>query len=199
MSEPKKPEISRINHFDSDDIIQIFGENLYVSKNHLERSGHPLAGSGELFLIENNVGWSYDGGISSGTENSITLPEGTVFSASKGDIVSIIDSTGRGQYAFVQTVKKNVITVSGWKIAPDSTSRVFISRCFYNIAMYDNFFNGHANYREAPGSTTAVQVYGSTHNLFFIDNEGEELPEGICISAYYERCKFRSSNRYLEW
>ena len=168
-------------------VLQGYGENLYVSKNHLERSGHPLAGSGELFLIENNTGWSYEGGIESGTENTITLKSGTAFSASKGDIISITDGTGRGQYAFVETIKKNVITVSGWKIAPDATSRILISRCFYNIAMYDNFFNGHTNYRELPGSTTAIQVYGSTHNLFFVNNEGEYLPEGICISTYHEK------------
>ena len=168
-------------------VLQGYGENLYVSKNHLERSGHPLAGSGELFLIENNVGWSYEGGIASGTENTVTLPVGTTFTANKGDIISITDGRGRGQYAFVEMIKKNVITVSGWEIAPDATSRILISRCFYNIAMYDNFFNGHTNYRELPGSTTAIQVYGSTHNLFFVNNEGEYLPEGICISTYHQK------------
>ena len=72
-------------------------------------------------------------------------------------------------------------------VAPDTTSTILISNNFSNSAVYKNNFNGYANYTESSGgATTCVQVYGGMHNLFFTDNYGEYLPEGVCITPYYK-------------
>ena len=168
-------------------VIQGYSHMNYISHNTTKASGIPGTNAGELILYEDLYS-RHEGPVASSDGISITLPEGTAFQASKGDIVTITNGKGKGQYAFVKSTRKNVITLAEeFKVAPDTTSTILISNNFSNSAVYKNHFNGYANYAETRGgATTCIQVYGGMHNLFFTDNYGEYLPEGVCITPYYK-------------
>ena len=167
--------------------IQGYSAKNYISHNTTKAAGIPGTNAGELVLYE-NLSPRHEGSIAASDGDTITLPEGTSFQASKGDIITITKGTGKGQYAFVKSTKKNVITLEDrFEVAPDTTSTILISNNFNTAAIYKNHFNGYANYAEtSSGATTCVQVYGGMHNLFFTDNYGEYLPEGVCITPYYK-------------
>lgn len=167
-------------------VIQGYSDKNYISHNTTKAAGIPGTNAGELVLYENLYS-RHEGPVATSDGDTITLPEGTAFQASRGDIITITKGKGKGQYAFVKSTKKNVITLAdSFEVAPDSTSTILISNCFSNSAVYKNHFNGYANYAEtSAGATTCIQVYGGMHNLFFTDNYGEYLPEGVCITPYY--------------
>ena len=168
-------------------VIQGYSNMNYISHNTTKASGIPGTNAGELILYEHLYS-RHEGPVAASDGTTVTLPEGTAFQASKGDIITITKGTGKGQYAYVKSTKKNVITLEDeFKVAPDTTSTILISNNFSNSAVYKNHFNGYANYADTRGgATTCIQVYGGMHNLFFTDNYGEYLPEGVCITPYYK-------------
>ena len=166
-------------------VIQGFGKNIYIAKNHLERSGIVSTSAGELILVE-GVQSQYTGGITSATANTITLPEGLSHGIQANDTVSIVGGKGMGQYVTVKTVKKNLLTLKNdLIIAPDATSNIVVDRCYQNLVAYSNYFEGHSNYKEVPGGTTGIQVYGGSQNFFFVDNKCKWLAQGICITPFF--------------
>lgn len=166
-------------------VIQGYGRNIYIAKNHIERSGIVSTSAGELILLE-GVYSQYTGGVAEATKNTINIPDGVSHGIQANDTVNIISGKGMGQYATVKTVKKNLITLKNDLIlAPDTTSHIIVDRTYQNIVAYANYFEGHSNYKEVPGGTTGIQVYGGAQNVYFVDNECKWLAQGICITPFY--------------
>ena len=169
-------------------VIQGSSSNHYIANNTVKATGLPGGGYGEVVLYE-NVHPQYVGAILSADATTITLPQNSGYIGAKGNIVSITDGKGLGQYAFVSHSVKNVVHLqTPLTIIPDSTSNIIISANFYNSAVYKNFFSGYTNYIDGQISdgTCGISVYGGMHNLFFVDNYGEYLPQGICITPFID-------------
>ena len=166
-------------------VIQGYGKNIYIAKNHIERSGIVSTSAGELILVE-GISSQYTGGITAATTNTITLTEGISHGIQANDTVNIVSGKGMGQYVSVKTVKKNLITLKNDLIvAPDTTSHIVVDRTYQNLVAYSNYFEGHSNYKEVPGGTTGIQVYGGSQNFYFVDNECKWLAQGICITPFF--------------
>lgn len=166
-------------------VIQGDGFDLYFANNNFEASGLPLDNAGELILLE-NLSYQYEGYAASFDENTITMPDNVSYQTSTDHIISIGNGLGKYQYRRVTGAKGKTITLDRpWDIIPDKNSYVVITNCYYNVAVYNNLFDGYTNYREAPGATCAIQIYGSAHNLYFTKNIVKNLPEGICATARY--------------
>lgn len=183
-------------------VFQGYGQNIFLGENTVKRGGIPSANAGELVLLE-RTGCLYDGTISSATADTVTLSNNNSnksIASRDNCIVSIISGKGKGQYRFITSNSENLLTLDRkWEIIPDSTSRILITDCYHNIAVNNNYFHGHTNYDEKPGGTTMIQVYGSCHNLYFVGNTGEELPLGVCITAFYDASKGNAMKAAINW
>lgn len=183
-------------------VFQGYGQNIFIGENTVKRGGIPSANAGELVLLE-RIGCLYEGTINAATDDTVTLSNnnsnGSIASRDNC-IVSIISGKGKGQYRFIVSSSANLLTLDRkWAVVPDSTSRILITDCYHNIAVNNNYFHGHTNYDEKPGSTTMIQVYGSCHNLYFVGNTGEELPLGVCITAFYNASKGNTMKAAINW
>ena len=195
-------EIDSSGRLDKDDmtvgrwvVIQGTCSNHYISNNTVKAGGIPGFGAGEQLLYE-NVQPKYEGAITAADDSTLTLAQSSGYIVNSGDIVTIIDGTGFGQYALVSYASKNLVHLdTAFTITPDSTSTVIISSNFHNSAVYKNFFNGHTNYPEGKASsgTCAVSVYGGMHNMFFMNNYGEHLAQGICIVPFVDATRNQKS------
>ena len=178
--------------------VQGYGTNFYICNNTFERTGLPSDNAGEQIMLECLTS-RYDGEIGSADATSVTMPTGVGFQASKGDIVTITSGKGQSQYRVVESVSKSTINFSEpWGVIPDSSSKILITRCFRNLAVNNNTFDAYENYLQNPGATTGIQVYGSTHNLFYTNNTIRNIPEGICIQPYY-MTKDSMSRTSISW
>lgn len=174
-------------------------ENAYMGNNTLRKSGIPHCNAGEMFLLE-NLTVNYDGNIAETTENSFTLPKNSTVQFSKGDIVSVVSGEGVYQYRTVVSAKGLTAYLdTPFDVIPDQSSRVIISHCFSNIAIYNNLFDGHTTWSKYPGATTSLQAYGSVHNLFMEKNTLKDLPEGICITPYYYNPTENTGKAVISW
>ncbi len=172
--------------------------DFYAGNNDIQRAGLPNDNAGEQIMLE-NTSRLYNGPIKSSTETDVTMPDDFTKQASKGCIITIIDGKGKGQYRTVSTFKKKVITVNEpWDIVPDSTSRVFLTKCFDNIAIHNNKMDCYSNYAEDPGATTGVQAYGNITNMFITGNEFKNMSYGLCISPRYNAGKDSDQN-FVNW
>ena len=179
--------------------VQGYGSNFYIYNNTFERTGLPDDNAGEQIMLE-NLSCRYDGEIGGADESSITMPSGIGFQAAKGDIITVTSGKGQSQYRTVEKVSKNTITVDKpWGVVPDTSSRILITNCFRNVVISKNKIDGYANYLQNPGATTGVQVYGSTHNLFYTNNDIKNVPEGICIQPYYRTNEGNKAKTVISW
>lgn len=173
--------------------------NAYLGNNTLRKAGIPHCNAGEMFLLE-NLNVQYDGPIASADENSFTLPKNSTVQFSKDDIVSVVSGEGVYQYRTVVSAKGMTAYLdTPFDVIPDESSRVIISHCFSNIAIYNNLFDGHTTWAEYPGATTSLQAYGSVHNLFMEKNTLKDMPEGICITPYYYNPTENTSKAVISW
>ena len=179
--------------------VQGYGSNFYICNNTFERTGLPDDNAGEQIMLENMTA-RYDGSIGSADANTITMPSGVGFQASKGDVVTITSGKGQSQYRVITKVSKATITLSEpWGVIPDSTSKILITNGFRDLAINKNKFDGYANYLQNPGATTGIQVYGNTHNLYYTNNDIKNVPEGICIQPYYMTAENSMSRAFIGW
>ena len=179
--------------------VQGYGTNFYIYNNTFERTGLPDDNAGEQIMLE-NLSCRYDGSIASATADTITMPSGVGFQASKGDIITITSGKGQSQYRVVSKITKTGIVVDKpWGVVPDSSSKILITNCFRNVAISNNKMDAYENYLQNPGATTGVQVYGSTHNLFFTNNNVKNIPEGICIQPYYRTNEGNKAKTSICW
>lgn len=166
-------------------VVQGDGYDLYYGNNTFEASGLPHDNAGELILLE-NLSYEYEGYVAGFQENTVIIPDNVNYQTSTDHIISIANGEGKYQYRRVTGASGKTITVDRpWDVIPNSKSYVIISNCYYNVAVHNNLFDGYTNYREAPGATCAIQIYGSAHNLFYTNNTMKNLPEGVCITARY--------------
>ena len=179
--------------------VQGTGTNFYICNNTFERTGLPDDNAGEQIMLENQT-CRYDGRIGSADANLITMPTGVAIQASKGDVITITSGKGQSQYREVESISKKGITVKDpWDIVPDASSKILISRCFRNLAINNNTFDGYANYSQNPGATTGIQVYGGTNNLFYTNNTIKNVPEGICLQPYYMTAEGSMARANISW
>ena len=172
-------------------------EKLYIGQNNIAASGIPNANAGELILLE-QLSVKYDGTFNTIEANGFTVDSNNTFS--NGDIVAVAQGKGKGQTRIVESFANKQVTLSEpFDVVPDANSRIVITRAFADIAAYDNYFQGHSNYADIPGGTTAIQVYGGTFNLFFTNNQMEQLPEGICITPYYSKLDGTEGKALVYW
>jgi hypothetical protein len=173
--------------------------NGYVANNSLRKSGIPHCNAGEMFLLE-NLNVKYDGMLASVEESAITLPSNAAIQFSKGDIVSVVSGEGVHQYRTVVSAKNRTANLDKpFDVMPDNNSRIIVSHCFSNVALYNNLFDGYSTWDKYPGSTTSLQAYGSVHNLFMEKNTLKDLPEGICITPYYYNPVKNDSKAVISW
>lgn len=178
-------------------VFQSNCEKLYIGDNDIAASGIPNANAGELVLLE-QLSVKFDGHFSNISGDGFTVDGNAAFS--KGDIVAVAQGTGKGQTRIVSDfVNKKVVLNEPFDVAPNAESRIVITRAFSDIAVYRNSFQGHSNYANIPGGTTAIQVYGGTFNLFFNNNKMLQLPEGICITPYYAKAEGNSAKALVYW
>lgn len=173
--------------------------NAYTANNTLRKAGIPHCNAGEMFLLE-NLNVKYDGVLASATETSVTLPDNAAIQFSKDDIISVVSGEGVYQYRTVVSAKGKTANLDApFDVLPDANSRIIISHCFSNIALYNNLFDGHTTWDKYPGATTSLQAYGSTHNLFMEKNTFKDMPEGICITPYYYNPVENSGKAVISW
>lgn len=166
--------------------IQQYCHNLYIANSTAKNTGLPADNAGEQIMLE-NINSMYDGLIKEGTTNSITLPDNINLGVSAGTIVNIVGGKGITQWAYVTSQKGRTLTLDhDLAIAPDSTSRVFISRCMDNVAIYNNTFDCFTNYGEAATATCGIQLYANVHNLFATHNTMRNMAYGVCITSFYK-------------
>lgn len=193
-----------ITKFDTNDytcgratVFQGNCEKLYIGGNDIAASGIPNANAGELILLE-QLTVKFDGYYSNISAEGFTIDGNASYS--KGDIVAIAQGTGKGQTRKIESFDNKKVTLDQpFDIVPDANSRIVITRAFADIAAYNNSFQGHSNYANIPGGTTAIQVYGGTFNLFFNNNKCIQLPEGICITPYYSKLDGTSGKALVYW
>ena len=173
-----------------------------MGENTVKRGGIPNANAGELVLLE-QTNCFYDGTVSSATENTVVLSDNSAdktVAAKDRCVVTVISGKGKGQYRVVKASSANALTLTeNWAVVPDSTSRVMVTNCYHNIAVNNNYFHGYENFDKKPGGTTMLQVYGNTHNLYFVGNIGEQLPLGLCITAFYNLSKGNDQKSMVYW
>ena len=91
---------------------------------------------------------------------------------------------GRGMGQTVQVTgfdpASQTITVSPpWRIIPDSSSGIVLTAAASKAVIYDNIFEGRANYADLVTASTAVEPYGSTYDVIVADNKMSRLRAGI--------------------
>ena len=178
-------------------VFQSNCEKLYIGQNDIAASGIPNANAGELVLLE-QLSTKFDGHFSTIDANGFAVDSSISFS--KGDIVAVAQGKGKGQTRIVKGFESKKVTLdTPFDVAPNAESRIVVTRAFADIAVYENRFQGHSNYADIPGGTTAIQVYGGTFNLFFKNNEMVQLPEGICITPYYAKAEGNSAKALVYW
>lgn len=166
--------------------IQQYCHNLYIANSTTKNTGLPADNAGEQIMLE-NINSLYDGMIKEGTENSITLPDDINLGVSAGSIVTVVGGKGITQWGYVTSQKGRTLTLDhDLAIVPDSTSRVFISRCMDNVAIYNNSFDCFTNYGEAATATCGIQLYANVHNLFATRNTMKNMASGVCITSFYK-------------
>lgn len=188
----KDIETDDTGRLDSDDLtagramaIQGYASNLYLSNNTIEHTGLPNDNAGEQIMLE-HLGHKYFGEIASSTETDLVMPESFTTQVARGDVITIVNGTGKSQYRSVTRMKGKTITLDRpWDIVPDETSRVLITRCFNNIVIHNNTMDGYTNYSEDPGATCGVQAYGGITNMFITGNSFKNMPYGLCISTHW--------------
>lgn len=166
--------------------IQQHCRNLYIANSTTKNTGLPGDNAGEQIMLE-NVSTVYDGLIASATENTVTLPEGLNLQVSSGSIVTVVEGKGVTQWAYVTGQTGNILTLDhDLAITPDSTSRVYISYCMDNVAIYKNSFNCFTNYGVNATATCGIQIYSNAHNLFATHNTMQNMAYGVCITSFYK-------------
>lgn len=94
----------------------------------------------------------------------------------------IVKGRGMGQTAQVTRFDKasQTITVSPpWRVVPDGSSGIVVSAATSKAVVYDNSFEGRANYAELATASTAVQPWGSTYDVIVSHNTIQHLRGGI--------------------
>lgn len=166
--------------------IQQYCKDLYIANSTAKNTGLPADNAGEQIMLE-NINSLYDGLVKEGSKNSITLPDNINLAVGAGTIVTIVGGKGITQWAYVKSQKGRTLTLDhDLAIAPDSTSRVFISRCMDNVAIYKNTFDCFTNYGEAATATCGIQLYANVHNLFATHNIMRNMAYGVCITSFYK-------------
>lgn len=180
-------------------VIQGYGINTYFGLNTLKKAGLPHCNAGELFLLE-NLSAEYDGGAVSSSDGSVSIDESKKAQIKADSVVSVVSGDGKYQYRTVKSAKGGKLNLDEDFDAPLSkNSRVFITRCFLNTAIYSNVFDGYSNWDTDPGSGTSLQAYGSTHNLYMEENTIKDLPEGICLTPYFYNPLTNNCKAVLAW
>ena len=166
-------------------VFQGSATDIYVSNNMFKAAGTPYYNAGELILLE-NLSTEYVGRVTAFNENGFSMPEDVKYQASRSHIVSVVSGKGKHQYRRISASSgKNVTVDAPWDIVPDKESSIVITDCYHNIAIHKNDFDGYTNYLEEPGATCGLQIYGSTHNLFYTKNIMKNMPDGICVTPRY--------------
>ncbi len=163
--------------------IQGFNYNHYISNNIIENTGLPKDNAGEQVMLE-NICNEYNDFAVSATDTSITLNK--ALSVKSNSVVLIAKGKGVGQWRFVKKVKnKELLLDREWTILPDETSRILVTSCFHNYAIYNNSFDCFTNHTEYETATCAVQIYGNTFNCFVNSNIMKNMAYGICVTSRY--------------
>jgi len=152
----------------------------------------PNQGSGETFMTE-TAEMYFKGTLIDISPQVITLthaPENIY----PGCVVTVIDGKGFGQHRIVESNNSNTITLKEpWEVIPDENSVVVMGEGSYQLAIYNNFFDG--DLRTAKGinddyySNTAsagVQPYSAVTNIYVDSNNISEVEKAIYNTGFID-------------
>ena len=162
-----------------------FGDNRTM--NYAPRPERPDLNGGEIILFE-MAGGANARTPTTATANTVNFAGDNLdldaITAGHGPNVDamIVKGRGMGQTAHVThfDAASQTITVSPpWRVVPDGSSGIVVSAATSKAVVYDNNFEGRDNYAKLETASTAVQPWGSTHDVIIANNTIRHMRGGI--------------------